>query len=277
MKTNRNAFTLIELLVVIAIIAILAAILFPVFAQAKAAAKHAVTLSNHKQIGLTFAMYTNDVDDTLPRRSTLNWNGWATGECNATFGCESWDKLIIPYMKNYDIFTSGIDKAASVPLWNGTTKGQLKRSYDVTKYMFPTVGGMSWAPNHSFFKSPVVLSSVPEGANTIMMVERRNSSSQDTKWWEYSTYWENWAWGTGTANTNSNTPDKYFSGIDYSNANKAAFLFADGHVASKAKGYLFPGHERKDAAGNATDSDLSGSCTDNSEWDATSLCKFPGA
>ena len=64
MKLSK-AFTLIELLVVIAIIAILAAILFPVFAQAKAAAKTAVSLSNSKQIGLGALMYSNDYDDQL--------------------------------------------------------------------------------------------------------------------------------------------------------------------------------------------------------------------
>lgn len=66
MNANPRAFTLIELLVVIAIIAILAAILFPVFAQAKAAAKKAVCVSNEKQIGAALLMYANDYDDTFP-------------------------------------------------------------------------------------------------------------------------------------------------------------------------------------------------------------------
>ncbi|HLK14176.1 MAG TPA: prepilin-type N-terminal cleavage/methylation domain-containing protein, partial [Fimbriimonadaceae bacterium] len=61
----KRAFTLIELLVVIAIIAILAAILFPVFAQAKAQAKRSVCLSNFKQVGLAILMYSNDADDTM--------------------------------------------------------------------------------------------------------------------------------------------------------------------------------------------------------------------
>ena len=60
----KKAFTLIELLVVIAIIAILAAILFPVFAQAREKARQASCLSNEKQIGLGLMMYTQDYDET---------------------------------------------------------------------------------------------------------------------------------------------------------------------------------------------------------------------
>ena len=69
---ETRAFTLIELLVVIAIIAILAAILFPVFAQAKAAAKKAVDLSNLKQIGLSMFLYGNDYDSGLPDAACIN-------------------------------------------------------------------------------------------------------------------------------------------------------------------------------------------------------------
>src|SRR5690349_16808444 len=61
-----TAFTLIELLVVIAIIAILAAILFPVFAQAREKARQAACLSNSKQIGLALLMYLQDYDEALP-------------------------------------------------------------------------------------------------------------------------------------------------------------------------------------------------------------------
>lgn len=67
MKSRNVGFTLIELLVVIAIIAILAAILFPVFAQAKDSAKQTLCLSNTKQLGLGGIMYAGDYDDTLPR------------------------------------------------------------------------------------------------------------------------------------------------------------------------------------------------------------------
>ena len=62
----KYAFTLIELLVVIAIIAILAAILFPVFAQARESARQTACLSNMRQIGLTLRMYVQDYDETFP-------------------------------------------------------------------------------------------------------------------------------------------------------------------------------------------------------------------
>ncbi len=76
---NRRAFTLIELLVVIAIIAILAAILFPVFAQAKEAAKKTADLSNNKQLGTGMAMYLADSDDLFPLQCGQNASGvWGT-------------------------------------------------------------------------------------------------------------------------------------------------------------------------------------------------------
>src|SRR5271163_4751118 len=80
MTHNSKAFTLIELLVVIAIIAILAAILFPVFAQAKEAAKKAVCISNTKQIVLAELIYQGDYDDTF----CPNTGGTFTGASSET-------------------------------------------------------------------------------------------------------------------------------------------------------------------------------------------------
>jgi prepilin-type N-terminal cleavage/methylation domain-containing protein len=123
---RTKAFTLIELLVVIAIIAILAAILFPVFAQAKEAAKRTSALSNTKQTGLAMLIYTTDNDDLFPlsfgRRDELNPRTYMFGvvtpmppDCLGP-GSAPWDNPIRrggarvfwgnsvqPYMKNYGI------------------------------------------------------------------------------------------------------------------------------------------------------------------------------
>jgi prepilin-type N-terminal cleavage/methylation domain-containing protein len=121
----KKAFTLIELLVVIAIIAILAAILFPVFAQAKEAAKKTQCLSNVKQMGTAMYMYAQDSDDQLfPYRTkeanpyrvanpTANITGAATGR-------KFWIELLFPYHKSRDMFKC---PSNSLGAWAGEDKG----------------------------------------------------------------------------------------------------------------------------------------------------------
>src|ERR1700692_3578050 len=90
---KKSGFTLIELLVVIAIIAILAAILFPVFAQAREKARQTACLSNMKQIGLGLAMYSTDYDSQFPP-SQLGSSGQLV----------SWPQMMQPYIKSQDVF-----------------------------------------------------------------------------------------------------------------------------------------------------------------------------
>jgi len=104
MNHSRSAFTLIELLVVIAIIAILAAILFPVFAQAKNAAKQTVSVSNLKQVGLSLQMYANDNEDTLPYT-----------RFGASPNALSWKYSAYPYIKSVGILKDGLNPAALLP------------------------------------------------------------------------------------------------------------------------------------------------------------------
>jgi prepilin-type N-terminal cleavage/methylation domain-containing protein/prepilin-type processing-associated H-X9-DG protein len=101
---KAKAFTLIELLVVIAIIAILAAILFPVFAQAKTAAKKAQDLSNHKQIALGHMMYTADYDDTFCQLQFVQNNP-------AGYDDIVWHHVVYPYIKSAEKYdaTAGIE------------------------------------------------------------------------------------------------------------------------------------------------------------------------
>lgn len=105
---HRKAFTLIELLVVIAIIAILAAILFPVFAQAKLAAKKSVGISNLKQIGLAMTLYSGDADDmTAP----LYFYDPTNNTLPSAFGFYYWPVLMLPYTKNEQIYLDPMDTA----------------------------------------------------------------------------------------------------------------------------------------------------------------------
>src|SRR5438045_380054 len=92
-KTSRCGFTLIELLVVIAIIAILAAILFPVFAQAREKARAISCLSNLKQVGLAALMYEQDYDEQL----LPEWLGYA----DQPGWRQYWTFNVQPYIKNF--------------------------------------------------------------------------------------------------------------------------------------------------------------------------------
>src|SRR5579883_1463235 len=97
---NRvRAFTLIELLVVIAIIAILAAILFPVFAQAREKARAITCVSDEKQIGLAFMLYVQDYDETFPmfQYDLLPLSVDPDGN-----SLRVWENFIYPYIKNGD-------------------------------------------------------------------------------------------------------------------------------------------------------------------------------
>jgi prepilin-type N-terminal cleavage/methylation domain-containing protein/prepilin-type processing-associated H-X9-DG protein len=91
---RRHGFTLIELLVVIAIIAILAAILFPVFAQAREKARASACLSNAKQIATALYMYVQDFDETYPCKWIYRFSGGQTPPSIR------WNQALVPYLKN---------------------------------------------------------------------------------------------------------------------------------------------------------------------------------
>jgi prepilin-type N-terminal cleavage/methylation domain-containing protein/prepilin-type processing-associated H-X9-DG protein len=117
MRTRKTGFTLIELLVVIAIIAILAAILFPVFAQAREKARQISCLSNSKQIGLGLAMYVQDYDEQMPAAfATINPVN------NGTTNVIPYEAQIAPYIKNKPLYVCPSDSLSRVgdgAFWDG--------------------------------------------------------------------------------------------------------------------------------------------------------------
>ncbi len=116
MVKRRKGFTLIELLVVIAIIAILAAILFPVFAKAREKAKQGACLSNLKQIGLADMMYAQDYDETTALCLILNAGSPGHAYQNRRYPYE----IIQPYIKNTGIFVCPGDPSPWDPSVYGT-------------------------------------------------------------------------------------------------------------------------------------------------------------
>lgn len=140
MQSRKHAFTLIELLVVIAIIAILAAILFPVFAQAKAAAKKTTALSNIKQVTLGTQLYSTDSDDLIPPVHNCLADGgapygWFCGQPT------DWNYVVKPYTKQPLSKTESMFKAVGVEAdFYGTWTANPVNGTDEWNQKFSTLG-----------------------------------------------------------------------------------------------------------------------------------------
>jgi prepilin-type N-terminal cleavage/methylation domain-containing protein/prepilin-type processing-associated H-X9-DG protein len=154
---NRfKAFTLIELLVVIAIIAILAAILFPVFAQAKMAAKKTAALSNLKQNATAVIMYNSDNEDTYAMSAyAVNTPGGVVMPGARVFSAFD---AIMPYTKNKDIFMSPAEPEAI--LWDDSTPTTAPTTNSVMGRIgmrgMGTIRSASFAFNFAVFEDPAV-------------------------------------------------------------------------------------------------------------------------
>jgi prepilin-type N-terminal cleavage/methylation domain-containing protein/prepilin-type processing-associated H-X9-DG protein len=160
MKRQRSAFTLIELLVVIAIIAILAAILFPVFAQARESARKTSCLSNLKQLGIGWTMYSQDYDElAMPWNLRLNNNDlYDANKVNL-----SWDRLIQPYVKSTAVLRCPSDTGSTKPNLPGI--GVVIRSYTYAG----SIGGgyCNWTP-------PRAIATITQPSLTVVLIERDN-------------------------------------------------------------------------------------------------------
>jgi len=211
---NKNAFTLIELLVTIAIIAILAAILFPIFARARENARRASCMSNLKQAGLATMMYVQDYDGFYPPRYSRNnstppdGHDWSAGN-----GYWFWPQLLYPYTKNtqFDVCPSSNNP-------NITSNWQ-PRNYGANIYVF-----VEWN------LARVSEASIDSAASTYMIMDAGNFSMNKT---QTHTYGDGFylpgmgtLGGTCTGAPSASMSDclegRHFHGVN--------MTFADGHV-----------------------------------------------
>lgn len=156
---NRFAFTLIELLVVIAIIAILAAILFPVFGRARENARRSSCLSNSKQIMLGVIQYTQDYDERLPGIVS-------TYTIGATYYEVPWFLKIMPYVKSKQVFRCLSDANAAIRLQSGTpTAEKFENSYAANVL---TIQDTTANPVN---QPGIMLSAVVKPASTVYMAD----------------------------------------------------------------------------------------------------------
>jgi prepilin-type N-terminal cleavage/methylation domain-containing protein/prepilin-type processing-associated H-X9-DG protein len=173
---KRTAFTLIELLVVIAIIAILAAILFPVFAQAREKARSASCLSNFKQIGTGLIMYIQDWDDNYPNNRLFQYPGGAEGVGKLV----TWKTATAPYVKSIDVYRCPSNKHNKEP---DETKGDNAFGLPVFPISYAYNGSALWSAATTGTTIP--LATVPEPARYIMLIES-NAAFSDYGLWGFS-------------------------------------------------------------------------------------------
>ncbi len=175
---RRRGFTLIELLVVIAIIAILAAILFPVFAQARDKARGAACLSNTKQMAVAFAMYTQDFDELMPMAYFGDWSPC----CAPRGGHWPWPKVLIPYVKNKAVYTCPSYSSAN---WD-TLAGAYGAGFE---YDFPSVIGYGY---NNYGLDGKSLAAIERPADTYAILESRyyppGHPSHNARWGWYTVY-----------------------------------------------------------------------------------------
>jgi len=223
---RRRGFTLIELLVVIAIIAILAAILFPVFARARENARKANCQSNLKQLGTATRMYTQDYDETLPIALMDPGSGGTPGRVwgNRRYQIE----LIDPYVKNEKVWLCPSDPSPWYSGGGGAVQPYLKVSYGFNLQLGSTTPGTSVAVCGAAGRNENV---VAKPADTPMWCDSQSAASGAVS---PCAVWTGDAEGFGN--------DVYWAG-DERHFDGVNICFHDGHVKwvkvnSKDKGYV---------------------------------------
>ncbi len=246
-RHSNNGFTLIELLVVIAIIAILAAILFPVFAQAREKARSISCLSNQKQIGTGIMMYVQDYDEMFPNNpcninnpSNAFWNPFGGGVCPFPPPV-GWGDQVQPYIKNTQVYKCpDVSIPGSTnPYDNGDNSGPPYYSLDGQPH---TKAYSDYTFNYGLERAS--LAKLDRPASTISVTEGTGSwdSSNslayppDTLFSQGGNACDNTVvacggWGPNNTNAdNNNYPEGLVWAYMNRHTNGSNFIFGDGHA-----------------------------------------------
>jgi len=175
MIKTRRAFTLIELLVVIGIIAVLSAILFPVFAQVREKARAISCLSNEKQIGLAAMQYIQDNDETYPFDQYYDANNKQT----------TWQDMFMPYIRQAN--SGAVWSCPSFPTHQTV---QIKPSYSSAPD-----GDTPWSGKWDSVNYPLVKeSAIDDVSNKIYIMEcgQNNENGGWLTWTDWEWYWTDW-------------------------------------------------------------------------------------
>lgn len=208
----RHGFTLIELLVVIAIIALLAAILFPVFARARENARRASCQSNLKQIGIGVLQYIQDNDEKFPQ--------YQIGVTTTDAKSETWYIITQPYIKSWQVL-----RCPSAPR---TTLTSLHPLYYSTYGFAGNNGGAS--NNRTLYgMPPKPLATIDEPARTWMLIESRDASNTNY----FTNGYGHFAPQMNALTSNPDAKAEFRSDIHLEGSNIA---YVDGHVKWRKKG-----------------------------------------
>lgn len=247
-KLRQQAFTLIELLVVIAIIAILAAILFPVFAQAKEAAKKTATLSGMKQMGTALQLYQGDFDDGTPTWSEY-WYMYYVDRPNA--GSDTvdryWDAKLFPYVKSGN--PGRASGSATTPNWGGVWKSLGNERDDTVRSIGISMGLIYDSIRTSPYYYRYVTGGEMEAPAETVFAGDSGTAGRLGRTYDQQGYFERWMCRENSPKPSGCPTIGYTRDAPWRFTDTATYVFLDGH-AKTIKGDVFFPRPAKPAGGN---------------------------